>query len=628
MQRIGWRQELPLDFRDSHSCYGCATLCGEQLVPEMAVCDFSTVSVEKRIREEQAWHLRKAFQDLLFRFQDWLWAAELMAASPNSSQVSYANSKKELQRFKVLQRQVSDKLLPLESLNRRYHQLVRTGSNDPQLRPTVQKVNQRWDDLQARTAAICKRLKHFVNQWEKFELEKETIRVWLVELDLRLTDVEHFSGGTSLEKMIQLQAFQQDVQANADRVDHLLVHGEALIQKSQPEDAEVLEEELQDLSCFCQEVFRRVFRFRRRLVSMQLVFEDEWLSDRDSDLESESLTEESLEWVGNDGTGPPRPPAAPMCQSTPKNPSLHRQQPAPTVEANVDLEWDPSVDIGGSTSHDEEDSSYFSAITGMGQWEEPRPKCRPSVCASRSLPLRCGSQGDLSVQNGFREEWEQFSSSVTDQEIKRCSSGTLHSWELQGCQHPQNGPAEKGSPRQVEPMGFDPERIETWLGQSCREKMGGKLEVEQATGTCGHVPLPVLDLQFPVQSQASGKRPKRQKSQQRVKKKTRSTPASNVGQICKKEHLNSRSAEIAVTIEQGSSLQQPSIISCLRTQKLPRLPAIWNRTMMILSASLLLLLLFLASPFPLYPSELSCLQENGYSRSFHFMLTYSGPPPT
>ncbi|XP_033014513.1 LOW QUALITY PROTEIN: nesprin-4 [Lacerta agilis] len=624
----------------------------------MAVCDLSAVSVEKRIREEQAWHLRKAFQDLLFRFQDWLWAAELMAASPNSSQVSYANSKKELQRFKVLQRQVSDKLLPLESLNRRYHQLVRSGSIGPQLRPTVQKVNQRWDELQARTAAICKRLKHFVNQWEKFELEKETIRVWLVELDLRLTDVEHFSAGTSLEKMIQLQAFEQDVQASADRVDRLLVHGEALIQKSQPEDAEVLEEELRDLSGFCQEVFRRVFRFQGRLVSMRLVFEDEWLSDRGSDLESESLADESLERMGGGGAGPPLPPAAPMCQSTPKNPSLRRQQPAPPVEANVDLEWDPSVDIGGSTSHDEEDSSYFSAITGMGQWEEPRWKCKPPACASRSLPLRCGSREDLSGQNGFREEWEQFSSSVTDQEIKRCSSvlcdhllwrvklhfrgriptllmfllpslvGTSHSWELQGCQHPQNGPPERGSPRQAEPMGFDPERIETWLGQSCREKMGGKLEVEQVTGTCGHVPLPVLDLQFPVQSQASGKQPKRQRSQQRARKKTRPTPASNVGQICKKDHLNSRSAEIAVTIEQGSSLQQPPIISCLRTQKLPRLPAMWNRTMMLLSASLLLLLLFLASPFPLYPSELSCLQENGYSRSFHLMLTYSGPPPT
>ncbi|XP_028597650.2 nesprin-4 isoform X1 [Podarcis muralis] len=575
MQRIGWRQEMPLG-----DCHGCATLRGEQPVPEMAACDLSAVSVEKRIREEQAWQLQKAFQDLLFRFQDWLWAAELMAASPNSSQVSYANSKKELQRFKVLQRQVSDKLLPLESLNRRYHQLVRSGAIGPPLRPTVQEVNQRWDDLQARTAAICKRLKHFVNQWEKFELEKETIRVWLVELDLRLTDVEHFSGGTSLEKMIQLQAFQQDVQANADRVDHLLVHGEALIQKSQPEDAEVLEEELQDLSCFCQEVFRRVFRFQGRLVSMRLVFEDEWLSDRDSDLESESLTEESLEWAGDDGAGPPQPPVASMRQSTPKNPSLHRQQP----EANVDLEWDPSVDIGGSTSHDEEDSSYSSAITGLGQWEEPRRKCRPSVCASRSLPLRCSSPEDFSVQKGFQVEWDQFSSSVTDQEIKRCSSGTSHSWELQGRQHPQNGPPEKGRPRQAEPMGFDPERIETWLGQSCREKMGGKLEVEQ---------------------------------------------------ICKKEHLNSRPAEIAITIEQGSSLQEPSIISCLRTQKPPRPPAIWNRMVMLLSAILLLFLLFLlflASPFPLYPSELSselsCLQQNRYARSFHLMLTYSGPPPT
>lgn len=28
------------------------------------------------------------------------------------------------------------------------------------------------------------------------------------------------------------------------------------------------------------------------------------------------------------------------------------------------LEWDPSVDVGGSVSFDDADSSYFSAITG------------------------------------------------------------------------------------------------------------------------------------------------------------------------------------------------------------------------------------------------------------------------
>lgn len=46
---------------------------------------------------------------------------------------------------------------------------------------------------------------YFVGQREEFEWERETVQVWLTELDLRLTDVEHFSGGSSLEKMMELQ---------------------------------------------------------------------------------------------------------------------------------------------------------------------------------------------------------------------------------------------------------------------------------------------------------------------------------------------------------------------------------------------------------------------------------------
>lgn len=59
--------------------------------------------------------------------------------------------------------------------------------------------------------------------------------------------------------------------SNAERVDWLLVAGERLIQRSESRDAVLLEEELQDLVCYCQEVFRRVSCFLRRLVSTRLV---------------------------------------------------------------------------------------------------------------------------------------------------------------------------------------------------------------------------------------------------------------------------------------------------------------------------------------------------------------------
>ncbi|XP_032632122.1 nesprin-4 isoform X4 [Chelonoidis abingdonii] len=378
------------------------SMCRGEPAPDAASCSVCTASVEKRIRTEQACRLHERVLDSLSRFQDWLRAAELWAASPASSQVPFAVAKEELKKFEVLQRQIQEKLHHLESLNRQYRQLVQANGISLQgwLRAAVQESNQRWDNLQKRAAAILKRLKYFVSQREEFEWERETVQVWLTELDLRLTDVEHFSGGSSLEKMMELQEFQEAVLSNAERLDWLLVSGERLIQRSEPQDAEILEEELQELSCYCQEVFWRVFRFRRRLVSMRLVFEDEWLSDRDTDVGSDCFTDVSLEPEG-EARGPP--PAAWIYQSTPRKAlCCRRRHPfGDACGGSLDLEWDPSVDVGGSTSHDEEDSSYCSAITGVGQWEEPGRRCSCQLGMPASWPAGCGRGTSHEDLNGM-----------------------------------------------------------------------------------------------------------------------------------------------------------------------------------------------------------------------------------
>ncbi|XP_048355055.1 nesprin-4 isoform X2 [Sphaerodactylus townsendi] len=527
----------------------------------------------------------------------------------------------------VLQKQVLEKLILLEDLNRQYRQLVRTSGIDLHLRSVVQEVNQRWENLQRRIAAVYKRLKYFVNQWEEFESERETIQVRLMELDLRLTDVEHFSGGTLLEKMIRLQAFQQDVQRNAEHVDRLLVHGECLIQKSQPEDAEILEEELQDLSCFCQEVFRRVFRFQRQLVSMRLVFENEWLSDRESDLESNSLTEGSLDLK----IGSLLPALGQIGHSTPKKCPLHNKGLAHNLGTTMDLEWDPSVDVGGSTSHDEEDSSYYSAITGVGQWEEPSRRCRNSRQMCHPLPVRCACREGSSVQNDFQEEWEPFGWSSVNQihkEIQNGPSRKFPLWHLEKGLHqrPTHLLLGKGNSCQTEPVRFDPKRIESWLGQAHQDELEIHLETEQVAGSFGSLPLPAAVLRFPAQSRTNSQQMKQHKPQQRRKKRVGVTPVTWTGQTCKRKQMDPCSEAVADFTKKGYDLPQPSRIST-QSQKSPRSPPLLSRLM--LSTVGLLLLLLLASACVLSLLDPSCLRTNGYTRSFHLELKYiKGPPPT
>lgn len=122
--------------------------------------------------------------------------------------------------------------------------------------------------------------------------------MWLTEMDLQLTNVEHFSASDIEDKMRQLnvspvrppfttscpglltppgghasclQGFQQEITLNTNKIDALIVFGENLIQKSAPLDAALIEDELEELHSYCQEVFGRVARFHQRLVNRRPV---------------------------------------------------------------------------------------------------------------------------------------------------------------------------------------------------------------------------------------------------------------------------------------------------------------------------------------------------------------------
>lgn len=48
-------------------------------------------------------------------------------------------------------------------------------------------------------------LQHFTSQREEFEGTRDAVLVWLTEMDLQLTNVEHFSESDVHDKMRQLQ---------------------------------------------------------------------------------------------------------------------------------------------------------------------------------------------------------------------------------------------------------------------------------------------------------------------------------------------------------------------------------------------------------------------------------------
>lgn len=64
------------------------------------------------------------------------------------------------------------------------------------------------------------------------------------------------------------QAFQQEISLHTGKIELVFRQGESLIEKSEPLDAAVIEEELEDLQRYCQEVFGRVDRYYKKLTRL------------------------------------------------------------------------------------------------------------------------------------------------------------------------------------------------------------------------------------------------------------------------------------------------------------------------------------------------------------------------
>ncbi|XP_038193388.1 nesprin-2 isoform X4 [Arvicola amphibius] len=332
------------------------------------------MSMERRMKIEETWRLWQKFLDDYSRFEDWLKSAERTAACPNSSEVLYTNAKEELKRFEAFQRQIHERLTQLELINKQYRRLARENRTDTasKLKQMVHEGNQRWDNLQKRVAAILRRLRYFTTQREEFECTRESILVWLTEMDLQLTNVEHFSESDAEDKMRQLNGFQQEITLNTNKIDQLIVFGEQLIQKSEPLDAVLIEDELEELHRYCQEVFGRVSRFHRRLTSHTPSLEDEKeASENETDIEDPREIQADSWRKRREMEEPPSSQS--LCHLVP--PALGHERSGCETPVSVDsipLEWDHTGDVGGSSSHeDDEEGPFYSALSDVEIPENP-----------------------------------------------------------------------------------------------------------------------------------------------------------------------------------------------------------------------------------------------------------------
>uniref|UniRef100_A0A8C5JEC2 Spectrin repeat containing nuclear envelope protein 2 n=1 Tax=Junco hyemalis TaxID=40217 RepID=A0A8C5JEC2_JUNHY len=444
------------------------------------------MSMERRMKIEETWRLWQRFLDDYSRFEDWLKASENIAARPNSSEVLYTHAKEELKKFEAFQRQIHERLTQLELINKQYRRLARENRTDSasKLKQMVHEGNQRWDNLQKRVASILRRLKHFTNRRDEFEGTRESILVWLTEMDLQLTNVEHFSKSNFDDKMRQLNGFQQEITLNTNKIDQLIVFGEQLIQKSEPLDAILIEDELEELHRYCQEVFGRVARFHQRLTSR-----DPGLDDEKDNSENETDQEDSREiqndpWHKKAITEGPSSTQS-LCHLVPPTQGHERSGcETPVSVDSIPLEWDHTGDVGGSSSHeDDEEATYYSALSGKSvsearPWHSPgSPVCRKHRYNQAEMVGNVLSGPETSTP--YKPDYVSWrlcgdEEPQDDQELVNIAAtekqpGIIDRWELIQAQDLRNKLRMKQKLQQWQQLDSDLSDISAWLDKTEQE---------------------------------------------------------------------------------------------------------------------------------------------------------------
>ncbi|XP_016067047.1 PREDICTED: nesprin-1-like isoform X3 [Miniopterus natalensis] len=459
-----------------HDCDACATDAECDSIQQATrnldrrwrnIC---AMSMERRLKIEETWQLWQKFLDDYSRFEDWLKTSERTAAFPSSSGVLYTVAKEELKKFEAFQRQVHESLTQLELINKQYRRLARENRTDSacRLKQMVHEGNQRWDNLQRRVSSILRRLKHFIGQREEFETARDSILVWLTEMDLQLTNIEHFSECDVHAKIKQLKAFQQEISLNHSKIEQIIAQGEQLIEKSEPLDAAVIEEELDELRRYCQEVFGRVERYHKKLIRLPPLRSER--SGRDTPASVDSIP---LEWDHDYDLS--RDLESAVSRALPSEDEEGQEDKDFYLRGAAGLPGDPSAlesqirqlgkALDDSRFRMQQTEDIIRSKTPTG------PELDASYRGYMKLLAECSSSIDSVRRLGhkLKEEEESFPGFVNLDGTEAQTAGVIDRWELIQAQALSKERRMKQNLQKWQQFGSDLNNIWTWLGATEEE---------------------------------------------------------------------------------------------------------------------------------------------------------------
>ncbi|XP_013786172.1 nesprin-2-like [Limulus polyphemus] len=367
----------------------------------------TNLAANKKSSIQETWSLWEKFLNDFSDLETWMLSSERSARYPKSDASLYNVPviQEETKQYEILQQSIRVNVTRLQLVNRQYRRLARESRTDSGnfLKNKVNDINQRWDTLYRRVVCIIRRLRHTLLIWDDFHALQEALRLWLTEVDLQLTEVEHFSEEKAISEKIKI--IEEYIKAFQDHEEDL-VHLENMtvyIQKrSEGSDASKAEEESQEVIQYWRSIQGRIQRYSLRLQHVQMC-ESEYSVDKTEKLED--FLQSSLEDTDKSGSSVNK-----------------RLAPPEGVDANSEyqLELKSALTEARERLTEAECAVYRETCESLGTEVSPQTDSR--------LIAACRSSIDVLTYLTEQAEYDTLLYNLTS-EMQHCAKEEFQRWE-------------------------------------------------------------------------------------------------------------------------------------------------------------------------------------------------------
>ncbi|CAF0984495.1 unnamed protein product, partial [Rotaria sordida] len=175
---------------------------------------------------------------------------------------------KSLENFK---RTLDDDEKDIQQIINNYSEIIRnhpTADPTGEIRSKIKDINTRWEILIGTVHETMKNLKYMLSVHGDFQLTQDSLALWLTDLDVLLTNLEHLSEASSNEKIRQLDDMDREIQEKQTKIEYVRTCANYLLSKTV--DARGLTINMNELTKFCQQLrdlTKRIKKLKQKLMN-------------------------------------------------------------------------------------------------------------------------------------------------------------------------------------------------------------------------------------------------------------------------------------------------------------------------------------------------------------------------